>query len=300
MPVLLPNDLKILVIGDIMLDKYVIGEVERISPEAPVPIVKVTSEYYSLGGCGNVVQNLKSIGVGDVSCFASIGYDEGGAKIRNKIRDLGVRDFLFHGGDVTTVKERIVAGESQTQMLRVDREEIKPLIPAYYKRLIDFRAFDIIIISDYAKGIVNPNLIDYIKNNNKYNNKIIIDPKPKNIELYNKINPYMLTPNEKEYNEILSKNVKINSEYILETKGKNGMILHSANETHIIHGKEVPVYNVSGCGDVVTAVVSLCIAMGIDVLSSSKISNKCAGFTATLPGTSLITQEKFDIFMNDF
>lgn len=286
-----PEDIHFLVVGDLMIDHYIVGQVNRISPEAPVPVVEIQEEYYTLGGAGNVIQNLRSIN-GNVNCVGIIGNDNYGKRIELYLNDLKVKHQLIKDSKrSTTRKIRIVTTDS-VQLLRIDQES--KLQAQFTIDRNSIETADVIIISDYAKGVINSNTIKQL---NGFNKKIIIDPKPSNYHLYN--DAFLITPNTKEYLEIIKNNHFIqnasNSEFILQTCGKNGMKLYDCNqkEIHNIHGKEVNVFNVSGCGDTVVATISLCIAMGLDLKLSMKISNECAGLVATKPGTTPIELEEF-------
>jgi rfaE bifunctional protein kinase chain/domain len=297
------RDIKILVVGDIMLDKYVVGTVERISPEAPVPIINVTDEYHTLGGCGNVVRNIAELGIA-VDCISSIGDDRNGLIIEEEIKEIGANPLLIYGSKKTTVKERFIADHRKMQMLRVDRECIKPVESKYIIKKFEkysLEYYDIIVISDYAKGMITSELMQFLKN--KQSSKIIVDPKPINAAKYNGV--FMITPNEKEWAEMLMasnytlKDVK----YILKTKGNKGMELFDNHEEESWHidSEDVPVYNVSGAGDVVIATMAICLAHGLNVLDSSYIANKCAGYAVTQPQTCVVPKKKFiEIYKNYF
>src|SRR3989344_8870422 len=186
------NDFKnkrILVIGDIILDKYLEGTVERISPEAPVPIFKIESEDYKLGGAANVATNITSL-CGFSTLLGFIGNDMEGKKVmelaeREKIR------FIPSYNRTTTVKTRVTSEKSQ--LLRIDTEETdeKFFNETILKREIELH--DLIIVSDYGKGVITKNLMDILKNSGK---KVIVDPRPKNKTLYQGV--FLITPNKKE------------------------------------------------------------------------------------------------------
>lgn len=291
------EDVNILVVGDIMLDKYIVGKVTRISPEAPVPVVEVSGEYTVLGGCGNVAANIKSIGA-QVSVVSSIGSDLNGKIILDKMKNIDINDFTFIGSEITTCKERIVAGARQIQMLRVDREVIKPvdsnaLIEFIDKIVFQYKKYDFIIISDYAKGIISKDLMNYLKTKNI---KIIVDPKPSHSIYYE--NVFMLTPNEKEYFKLKASNESTlkSVEYTLVTKGREGMELYENGNPNpfVIPAEPVEVYNVAGAGDVVVSVISVAMACGFSPLEAAKISNLCAGYAVTKTGTCVITQTKYN------
>jgi len=296
------EDIRILVVGDIMLDKYVMGEVERISPEAPVPIVHVHEEYNTLGGCGNVVRNIREIGP-NVDCLSSIGNDANGRLVIDHLDCINVTSKLIFGSDVTIVKERIIADERKIQMIRVDREVLKPIDPEQSIMELNMETdfnYDIVVISDYAKGMITNKLLKHL---NKTGVKIIVDPKPQNKSIYGY--PYMITPNEKELKQMGGSNELLfnGCEYVLETKGRKGMTLYDKNESWDIDAEPVEVYNVSGAGDTVVSVMAICISMGYSPVESASIANKCAGYVVTQPGTSVVPKEIFlnhlDVYYTD-
>jgi len=301
----------ILVIGDIMLDKYIIGTVERISPEAPVPIVKVTKEYSTLGGCGNVVRNLRKLG-STVICLSSVGKDPEAEEIKTQLWHICKEDpksipCIITTNNRTTVKQRIVATERQTQMLRIDYEDKKALpfnlFLWFLEEKISQYKIDIVIISDYAKGVVSWEMMEYLKSK-KY--KIIVDPKPENGAMYNGV--FMITPNEKEWGQMWLSSAYTNDkvDYFLVTKGSKGMELFGMKKDllsnkHIeIPAHPVEVYNPSGAGDTVVAVMGYCIALGFSVERSAKVANKCAGYVVTKPGTTAVSREVFDEACKEF
>jgi len=289
------EQLRILVVGDIMLDKYVVGDVQRISPEAPVPIVHVTEEYRTLGGCGNVARNISELGC-KVDCLASIGIDIDGEIIADELKQLGIRSCLFYGSKQTTVKERIIADQRKVQMLRIDREqvtEIDPKLPIEIFTRMCRDVYDMVVISDYAKGMVTHGLMEFLKF--EQNADIIVDPKPKNGGIYNGV--FMITPNEKEWEQMMFSSAYTlnNVKYILETKGNKGMNLID-NEFELIESipaEPVDVYNVSGAGDTVVAVMAVCLSMELSALQAAKVANKCAGYVVTKTGTSTVPQNIF-------
>ena len=293
------SDINVLVVGDIMLDTYIVGQVDRISPEAPVPIVKVTDEYSTLGGCGNVFNNIKSIGAG-ASCITSFGDDDAGHVISEMLND----SIIIANKDTETIEKiRVVANHKETQMIRIDKEfntikmdrEIVKQI-AYSNR----KCYDIIIVSDYAKGMINEDLMNYLKT---LNTPIIVDPKPIHGRLYNDV--FMITPNKIEYLEMSimsSYQTGRGVDYILQTAGRDGMFLSDLKKKKNTHIKTTPtdVYNVTGAGDTVIAVISVCIAMGIDVITSAKIANKCASYVVTKPGTTPVPKAVFEKALKQF
>lgn len=286
------EDINILVVGDIMLDKYVIGEVKKISAEAPVPIVNVTKEYYQLGGCGNVVKNIRELGC-KVDCISSVAKDKYGQIVLEEIRKLNVGNYITISSEKTTVKERIMADERHVQMLRIDREVIKPIQSSIKDNTnLNMKNYDIVIVSDYAKGMITKPLMNFLK---ETHNKIIVDPKPSNINLYSNI--YMITPNEFEWRQITEQNKHMtilqNVSFVLITEGKYGMSLFDNQNSWKIIPETVEVFNPSGAGDTVVAMMSVCIAMGWNELDSANIANKCAAYVVTQTDTASIPKDKF-------
>jgi len=286
------EDVKILVVGDIMLDHYIHGDVERISPEAPVPVVHAYDDTFSLGGCGNVVRNIAELEV-QVDCVTDFGHDEAGQFIANELVRLKCRYTNLLSSKITTQKIRIIGGETQTQMIRIDREDISPVKFGEYTN----GNYDIIIVSDYGKGVITKELMNKL---HTMNVPIIVDPKPENIQIYGKV--FMITPNRKEWEVIRFYNPP--AEYILLKKGKYGMELISNTGFPIIIIPAAPtpvkVFNVSGAGDTAVAIVAVCITMGFDVERAARIANECAGYVVTQPRTSIVPKELFMEIMGKY
>jgi len=284
------ENVNILVIGDLMLDTYLVGEVHRISPEAPVPVVNIINKYSTLGGAGNVVRNIRELGA-KVTCIGRIGNDKAGSIIKHTLLKSGVNPRLIVSDDITTQKTRIIA-ERSVQLLRIDEED---WVATNLNKINLKGEFDIIIISDYDKGMIIPELLEMVK---KLNTRIIIDPKPSDgiTKWYNDV--YMITPNKKEYLKMNKTfpDVLTSIENILVTLGQDGIkvISKTQNKLYDVEGEKVNIHNVSGCGDTVTSIMGVCISMGLDVMTSTKIANSCAGYVATQPGTSVVPIEIFN------
>ena len=231
---------KILVIGDLMLDSYVFGLVERISPEAPVPIINYRSQKNTLGGCGNVAHNLKNLGV-NVSILSMVGDDEEGRIVKSILEKLEVKvDGLFIQNESTTTKKtRFVSGNSQ--LLRLDNDSYecpnKEIAMDYIKDYIEI--FDSIIVSDYNKGFCSNELVEYlIKEAKKFQIPVFVDPKGHSWKKYS--NSFCITPNTKELELVLKTSLVKDSEFekaarsicekykiksCLITRGADGMTL---------------------------------------------------------------------------
>ena len=193
------------------------------------------------------------------------------------------------------MKERIVANSRKIQMLRIDREIIKKVHPDItiekLKKYFTNHSPNIIIVSDYAKGMINNEVMLYLK---EQPYKIIVDPKPIHAPYYKDV--FMVTPNEKEWTEIQIDypNGPENVDYLLITKGKFGMYLEDFNQSWEIPAEEVhQVYNLSGAGDTVIAMMGVCLSLGINPIKSAKIANACAAHVVTKPDTSTVPKELF-------
>jgi len=285
------KDLKILVVGDIMLDHYIYGDVTRISPEAPVPVVNVTHEDVVLGGCGNVVRNIRALGP-NVTCMCAIGADIPGVTIENQLNKLGVSKIMFkEHNKVTTVKSRVVSNNRATQLLRMDTEKINKVNCG---RLNLPDKYDIIVVSDYAKGMITEELMDRLR---ELNTTIIADPKPKNIQFFKDI--YMITPNKKEYDE-MDHHVFKSIKYILKTLGEEGMELITSETKYKVDSTPIKLHNVVGAGDTVISVMSVCLASGMKPHLASVVANECARYVVTQEGTSVIAKPVFDKVFKEY
>ena len=285
------KDKKILVIGDLILDHYAYGTVSRISPEAPVPIVHIKSEEYKLGGAANVAANIATLS-GNITLIGLIGRDRKGKKVIDLCKKNKIKIFpeYFH----RTIKKTRIIAENQ-QLVRIDEEQItnKDLNPRLIKK--EAEKADIIIISDYAKGAISPNLMKLLTSLNK---RIVVDPKPKNKSLYQGV--YLITPKQKEATEMSSfENVykageqlqrELNTNVII-TKGKQGMSIFNNGIKDIpTFAKEV--YDVTGAGDTVIATLSLALASGANLEESAILANHAAGIAVGKPGTARVYLEE--------
>jgi len=293
---------KVVVIGDVMLDKYLEGEVLRISPEAPVPIVNIKKEFYELGGAGNVAANVSSLG-GDVFLFGFIGRDNEAEILKKLFKEKRINYFLDEN-DITIQKTRVI-GKGQ-QLIRFDKEDTsEKQFSEEIKRKISEKAAEanIIIISDYAKGAITPELMTLLSPCNK---KIIVDPKPKNKEIYKGV--FLIKSNEKEAKgmsgledinlagELLKKEFNSN---IIITRGEKGMSLFSEKNLEIpTYAREV--YDVTGAGDSVIATLGLALASNASIEEAAILANHAAGIVVGKKGTYAVSlKELKDSFFSE-
>jgi len=297
------------VIGDIMLDNYIFGGIERISPEAPVPIVLCEEETDTLGGCGNVLRNLCNLDV-KTSVISFVGKDHSGELIKKKLieLDVDIDGLLFVENIRTTHKMRIIANKQQ--VVRVDWDPKRLTVKDYKKfeklAVQKVNNIDGIIISDYNKGMCSDNLTKSIINKAmKKNIPVFVDPKGKNWLKY--AGATFITPNTKEVAELGDYILKENRDYksvgksllknfafkhCLITRGKDGMSMISNNEYFHLKSSVKEVFDVSGAGDTVIACLAAAIICGIPDRDAVEFANKAAGIVVGHIGTSAITKRE--------
>lgn len=293
----------ILVVGDIMLDKYSHGTVSRVSPEAPVPIVDIKKIIYKPGGASNVAQNLSALGM-NVTLLGITGDD---SELKELIKILRHTDINFDPvKDLsirTTLKSRIIGNDQQ--LMRLDHEDRNKstMQNELYERVIKHaKNSDLIIISDYDKGSVKPITAEIISFANKNNIKVIIDPKGTDYSIYE--NAYMVKPNELEFSMIMGKinNKKdmvekgkklkkdLQLDALLLTLGKNGMVLFSKDSVLTFPTSQKDVYDVTGAGDTVISVLAAALASNKTLKKSCELANIAAGLSIQHLGTVSISK----------
>jgi rfaE bifunctional protein kinase chain/domain len=302
---------KILIIGDLILDHYVWGTVDRISPEAPIPVVKVTKDdYYKLGGAGNVASNIVALGAKS-SVLGVIGNDARGKILKSRLKEEKINTAgVFRTDRRTTVKTRVIAHKQQ--VVRVDREDNSPLddlctdkIKTYLESNI--KNFDAIIISDYKKGVITKKLIRDINNLAKRNKTIVaVDPKVGHVDYYHKVT--LITPNKKEAASMSHIDIndektlnragnyllkKLDCKAVLVTRGDEGMTLFEKDrKAQNIETVARDAYDVTGAGDTVISVFTLSHISGAPLYEAAKIANHAAGIVVGVVGTATATPEK--------
>lgn len=290
--------INILVVGDIMLDEYVMGSSSRLSPEAPIPVVDVDTIKYRLGGAANVANNLKSIGV-ETLLWGLVGDDSAGDDIKDMLEegDLNTVGIITDEDRRTTRKTRVISSNNQIVRYDIeDRTEYEGNKLINYIGMIEPSWCNAIIISDYGKGVITSKLMSFIRNHFK-NIPIIVDPNINNY-IYYRDNVDMITPNYNEAQALYeSTNLDetaerlldfVNCEYVLITKGKDGMSLYNALGAEHIETDAQSVYDVSGAGDTVTAVFAVGLCQGMTPKNAAIMSNKAAGIVVGDLGTSVV------------
>jgi D-beta-D-heptose 7-phosphate kinase / D-beta-D-heptose 1-phosphate adenosyltransferase len=301
------NNPRILVIGDILLDEYVFGEVSRISPEAPVPILKYSRSEYRLGGAANVGATVAAFGI-EVTLLGISGIDESGEILQRRLKEENVTPHLVRSTNCMTIlKKRVIANNQQ--LLRIDNErtfDSDSVISIKSKFKEIYKDYDLVILSDYGKGT----LVDhkyYIDASIKSGIPILIDPKGGDFDKYSGAS--LITPNLREFEEImgpsssrkeflikvkkLKKQLKLT--YIVVTLGADGMLLVDIDdESTFFKAKAKKVFDVSGAGDTVIAILASLMAKGENVSKALNIANVAAGIAVGKVGTCIVTKAEID------
>jgi len=302
---------RVLVVGDIMLDRFVYGHVLRISPEAPAPVIETAGPLDVVGGSGNVVRNVISLGA-TCEIVAVIGRDEAAQSVRDHLKDIKVStDGLIEvEGRVTTVKTRFVAYLHNTHLLRADTEETTPVgqkvedaIIAAVRSLIG--AVDVVILSDYAKGVLTPRVVAaVIAATRRARKPIVVDPKGLDYARYR--GATAVTPNVDELAQALGRPVKndeaavtaaalalaeqVECESVLVTRGERGMLIVSRDgEAASFEATARRVVDVSGAGDTVVSSFALALVSDAGSRNAARLANVAAGVVVAKRGTSQVT-----------
>ena len=301
---------KILVVGDVMLDKYYFGEVMRISPEAHVPIAHVTKVKETLGGAANVVHNLALLGC-QTSIIGQVGHDNHGEIFLSKLKSLGVNySGMIETSKPTTTKIRVISGHQQ--MIRLDFEDANELDTLTTDKLLknfseQLPNVDAVIISDYGKGVCTKKICREIIGACRAQKKsVVVDPKGDNWQKY--FDASFITPNLKELNAVLPKKIpnvdnqieeaaqKVIDEFNLRglvvTRSAEGLTLIDNEKISHIKARAQEVFDVSGAGDTVIAVFTLALAGKIDSAAAAYLANVAAGVVVAKVGTYAVNRDE--------
>jgi D-beta-D-heptose 7-phosphate kinase/D-beta-D-heptose 1-phosphate adenosyltransferase len=296
---------KVLCIGDVILDKFVYGDVARISPEAPIPVFNIRNDKLMLGGAGNVVCNLSGLGA-KTQFIAVVGNDKAGKDTKNLMATIpNVRSTLIvEKQRRTSIKTRFVAGGQQ--MMRTDDETIAPIRNDTKQKIIKLvnsalNNCTALILSDYAKGVLTPEItIEIIRLAKKAGIPIVVDPQGNNYEQYKGAD--IVTPNRKELS--LATNMPVNNEdqiitaarklisknkisFILATRSSDGMTLVDQKRSDTFKAEAREVFDVSGAGDTVVATIAASLSAGIDLKQAVRLANISAGIVVAKAGTAV-------------
>ena len=312
---------KILVLGDIGLDRYTIGSVERISQEAPVPIVWVQQELFKLGLAANVADNIQAL-QGEALLIGVVGDDRTAEDFRDLLKKSHIsdRNLVVDSSRRTVMKERIVS--DRQQLLRVDYESPHRISPAIEKTLLrefskQLRFVDVVVLEDYAKGMLSQSLIaEVFRLCVKAKKRIAVDPNSKTpLSWYQ--GAWLLTPNTREAQDMSGIRIfneetlfeaaslilkKTGAEFLIITRGKEGMAIFSrgSRDVHLIPTYAQEVFDVSGAGDTVIAVLALAMAAGATLEEAAVLGNLAAGVEVGKRGTATVTSDEILNAMEKF
>jgi rfaE bifunctional protein kinase chain/domain len=301
---------KILVIGDLILDKYLWCEVDRISPEAPVPVALVKSESYFLGGAANVANNLAGLGAA-VELVGLVGADAAGRLLSQQlqVKNISCAGSLIDSTRPTIVKQRIICGTHQ--LLRVDYEDTKAISRLEEEKILNYitgllDTIKVVIFSDYAKGLISEKLAQSIISLAKQKKvKVLADPTPHTFKKF--ISSDLIKPNKKEAESIAQE--KFNDDYsnlarvgakiknkldsdLVITLGKDGVAVFDGPKIFLLPTSAQEVYDVAGAGDTIIAALALALASGASLEEASAIGNYCAGVVVSKLGTATCSIEE--------
>lgn len=295
---------RVLVVGDLMLDRYWFGDVNRISPEAPVPVVRVIRTEDRLGGAANVARNAAALGA-RTTLMGIVGEDEPGRRLSELARESGVTAQLYVDATLpTTIKLRVI-GRTQ-QLLRIDFET-RPSDDALLEKLEDFRRIvadnDVVVFSDYGKGGLEhvPRMIEAARQTGC---RVLIDPKGIDYSRYR--GAHVITPNRAELKEVVGgwineeqlrdKALKLRNELsidaLLLTRSEEGMTLFAGDTTLHVPTLAREVYDVSGAGDTVIATLATALAAKLSLEAAVRLANRAAGIVVGKLGTAVVTREE--------
>jgi len=305
---------RIAVLGDIIMDEFIWGDVSRISPEAPVPVLDVERETRLLGGAANVVRNMGALGADAILCGV-VGDDAMGREILSVLTGMGLRSngVAIESGRPTSIKTRVVA--QNQQIVRYDRESRAQIHPESVQKILDFATatfaeIDAVVISDYGKGVISGPLMKGLwslirKKSINPEMVVTVDPKTGNFEHYTGVD--VITPNHHEAGQFCGFKIvdeetlreagrrmldALKCRSVLITRGKDGMTLFE-QEGEITHIPTVAkkVFDVTGAGDTVISAISLGLAVGMDLKAAAYVANIAAGIVVGEVGTSAATAE---------
>ena len=295
---------RLLVVGDVMLDRYWFGTVERISPEAPVPVLHVQREQDRLGGAANVALNIKTLG-GQVTLLSMVGEDEPARRLTQLLREQGVRTVLGQDPSLQTIVKLRLIGRSQ-QLLRVDFEqepdhEILAQMLADFERELD--QHDVVLFSDYGKGGLAhiPRMIELARRAGK---PVLIDPKGKDYARY--AGASVITPIRSELMQVVGSwqdeedlqrkaqalRERLSLQALLLTRSEEGMSLFEADRISHVKAQVREVADVTGAGDTVIATLALMLACGLPLQQAMEIANRAGGLVVAKFGTSTLSYEE--------
>jgi len=298
------DQVRILVVGDVMLDRYWFGDVSRISPEAPVPIVRIEKREARLGGAANVARNASALGA-RAGLLGVVGADEAGDEVEQLLQGGGIQSYLKRDAAISTIIKLRVIGRQQ-QMLRIDFEEA-PSDTVLRDKLLQFKAlladYDVIVLSDYAKGSL-VNVADMIASARAAGKVVMVDPKGDDFSRY--AGATVLTPNKSEMRRIVGSwsseeqltakaqqlRAELKLDALLLTRSEEGMTLYTADGLFHMPADAREVFDVSGAGDTVIATMAAMLGAGAGWNEAVQTANRAGGIVVGKLGTATVTREE--------
>jgi rfaE bifunctional protein kinase chain/domain len=295
---------RILVVGDVMLDRYWFGEVSRISPEAPVPVVRIERREERLGGAANVARNAAALEA-QVGLLGVVGQDEAGDAVESLLKSLNINSYLNRDQAISTIIKLRIIGRQQ-QLLRADFEE-SPTEMVLRDKLTRFNAllpqYDVIVLSDYAKGSL-VNIADMIASSKRSGKQVLVDPKGDDFSAY--AGATLLTPNKSELKRIVGSwkteeeltakaqrlRITLDLDALLLTRSEEGMTLYTERESRHFPAVAREVYDVSGAGDTVIATMAVMIGAGMPLVDAVSVANRAGGIVVGKLGTATVTKDE--------
>ncbi|MES2901109.1 MAG: D-glycero-beta-D-manno-heptose-7-phosphate kinase [Pseudomonadota bacterium] len=293
---------RLLVVGDVMLDRYWFGDVSRISPEAPVPVVRIEKREERLGGAANVARNAAALGA-HCGLLGVVGADEAGAQVAQLLEESSIHSYLQRDEAISTIIKLRVIGRQQ-QLLRIDFEDA-PSHTVLQDKLTQFNAllpdYDVIILSDYNKGSL-VNVRDMIAAARAAGKIVMVDPKGEDFSPY--AGATVLTPNKSELRRIVGSwqseeqltdkaqglREQLGLDALLLTRSEEGMSLYTASEVLHMHADAREVYDVSGAGDTVIATMAAMLGAGMPMDDAIITANRAGGIVVGKLGTATVTR----------
>ncbi|MBN1345703.1 MAG: bifunctional hydroxymethylpyrimidine kinase/phosphomethylpyrimidine kinase [Phycisphaerae bacterium] len=295
---------RILVLGDVMLDRYIWGQVDRISPEAPVQVLRVMRETWTPGGAGNTARNVVALG-GRAMVVGMVGEDDAGRRVRDSLQAEGIDFRGLSNGRQTTVKTRLLARNQQ--LLRLDREDTSPVSAGTEEGLLgvlreEAERFDVVIVSDYAKGVVTQRVMRFVTEHFRI---VTVDPVPAHVDWYRDVT--LLTPNhleasaaagiaegsEDDLMRIGATLVQRTRSGVLVTRGEKGMTLFPVEGTPIhVPTDAQEVVDAVGAGDTVISAATLALSAGGELDQAVRFANLAAGIVVAKVGTATVAPDE--------
>jgi len=298
------DQVRILVVGDVMLDRYWFGDVSRISPEAPVPIVRIEKREARLGGAANVARNAAALGA-NAGLLGVVGADEAGNEVEQMLTSGGIKSFLKRDDAISTIIKLRVIGRQQ-QMVRIDFEEA-PTDTVLRDKLVQFKAlladYDVIVLSDYAKGSL-VNVADMIASARAAGKVVMVDPKGDDFTRY--AGATVLTPNKSEMKRIVGSwnseeqltakaqqlRAELKLDALLLTRSEEGMTLYTDGAQFHMPAQAREVFDVSGAGDTVIATMACMLGTGAGWNEAVETANRAGGIVVGKLGTATVTRDE--------